>query len=395
MERIQTLDLLRGIALGGILVMNIYSFALPGTAYSNPMAYGAESFVNHWVFIFTHIFFDQKMMGLFSLLFGASALLFMEKARAKHRRPATVYYTRIFWLIVFGICHSTFLWEGDILFYYGMCGLLLFFFQYLPAAVNFLLGFALFAGAIAVGDYGQHWFNTLPLAQQEYMSWAWQPEPRETAYEIGLRMSDYDTLRGYRWDTSELNPFYTTTFTTKVFIVQGVMRAFAMMLIGMALFRWRAFTRPTSTTVGKVLLAFSCITIIIGLYWQYVHEWSMTYSFYHGRWYNHLATPFMVIAYVLLIGHVFNLPIIKYFRGAVANYGRMAFSNYIGQTLICTSLFYGYGLGWFARFDRLQLMGIVALIIVVQIIFSNLWLSLFRYGPLEWVWRLLTFFRIP
>lgn len=398
-ERIQSLDLLRGVALCGILVMNISSFALPGTAYSNPMAYGEGSLSNHLIFAITHIFFDQKMMGLFSLLFGASAMLFMEKLRHKGLGPAKYYYSRILWLILFGFLHSFFLWEGDILLFYGLCGLFLFLFRKLPPVLIFLIGILIFLGAIGVGEHGQNWIAEQPPQQLEDMSWAWQPTEREINYEINLRNESYTQLKRYRWETSELNPTYPTSYLTKIFIAQGVMRAFGLMLVGMALFGWNLFRRNkfqggSYRITGRVLLIIGTVITTVGLWLNYRHQWDITYSMYHGRLYNHIATPIMVLSYALLLVHFVNTSRARFIPW-LANYGRMAFSNYLCQSLICTTLFYGYGLGWFARFDRWQLMLIVAVILLVQILFSNVWLHFFRYGPLEWIWRLCTFFRMP
>jgi len=393
-ERIQSLDLLRGVALCGILVMNIASFALPGTAYSNPNAYQADSLNNHIVFAFTYIFFDQKMMGLFSLLFGASAMLFMEKLRLKQRCSTCYYYSRTLWLILFGALHAVFLWEGDILFFYGLCGLFLYLFRWFPAAVNLTLGLLIFYGAIAVGEYAQNWVNQLSALQLDGLSWAWQPTEQEINYELNLRLSNYHELVRYRWDTSETNLTYPTTFITKLFLTQGIMRAFGLMLVGMALYRWNFFRGDSYEFLGKSLLVVGILIAAFGLWSNYQNHWDIRFSLYHGRWANHLATPILVLAYAMLLVRLANRASNWLIRG-FANYGRMAFSNYLMQSLICTTLFYGYGLGWFMLFDRAQLMLIVAAILFGQIVFSNLWLQFFRYGPLEWCWRLCTFFRMP
>jgi uncharacterized protein len=393
-ERIQSLDLLRGVALCGILVMNITSFALPGTAYSNPTAYGDDTFSNHLVFAISYVFFDQKMMGLFSLLFGASAMLFMEKLRHKGLSTIGFYYSRMIWLIIFGLFHSVLLWEGDILFFYGLCGLFLFLFQKMPAASNFLLGLLMFLVAIGVGEYGQSKINEKSPEELSYLSWAWQPTEREVDYEISLRGGSYASLVRYRRDTSELNSTYPTSFLTKIFLTQGILRAFGLMLVGMALFRWDFFRGGNYQSLGKILLATSAVIASLGLWLNYQQQWDITYSLYHGRVYNHLATPIMVLAYALLLVHLGNTTK-NWALPWMANYGRMAFTNYLCQSLICTSLFYGYGLGWYAKFDRWQLMLLVGAILLVQMIFSNLWLHFFRYGPLEWFWRLCTFFRLP
>ena len=393
-ERIQSLDLLRGVALCGILVMNIAAFALPGTSYSNPTAYHNDTISNHLIFTLTHIFFDQKMMGLFSLLFGASAVLFMDKLRLKGMGPTKYYYSRTLWLVVIGILHSIFLWEGDILFFYGICGLFLYFFRWFPPSVNFMLGLTIFLGAIVVGEEAQAWVNGLSPSQLDNLSWAWQPDEREINYEINLRHDSYRELVRYRWQTSEINPTYPTSKITKFFLAQGIMRAFGLMLVGVALYGWNFFRGGNYALVGRVLLLVGVMVSAIGLWLNYQNNWDIHYSLYRGHLYNHAATPIIVLAYALLLVHFANSST-SWIIPWLANYGRMAFSNYLGQSLICTTLFYGYGLGWFALFDRWQLILIVAVILLGQMIFSNLWLYFFHYGPLEWCWRLLTFFRLP
>ncbi len=128
-DRIFTLDVLRGVAVMGILAMNIVAFAMPFPAYTNPTAYGPESDADLVSWAFSFVFIDGKMRGLFSFLFGASALLVIERARAAGLNATRVHYARMFWLLIFGLLHFYFIWFGDILAAYAMAGLLLFFFR--------------------------------------------------------------------------------------------------------------------------------------------------------------------------------------------------------------------------------------------------------------------------
>src|SRR4029079_5120810 len=151
-ERIATLDIVRGVAVMGILAMNIVGFAMPGAAYMNPMAYGTQGPADlaSWGFSFIRI--DGKMRGLFSFLFGASLLLVVERAEASGRNPALVHYSRMFWLLVFGLIHFYLIWWGDILSLYAPVGMIAFLFRHfsvrqllhMGAFLN-LLQFALFA----------------------------------------------------------------------------------------------------------------------------------------------------------------------------------------------------------------------------------------------------------
>jgi len=321
-------------------------------------------------------------------------MLLMENLRLKQRCSTCYYYSRTLWLILFVALHAVFLWEGDILCFYGLCGLFLYLFRWFPAAVNLTLGLLIFYGAIAVGEYAQNWVTELSALQLDGLSWAWQPTEQEINYELNLRLSNYHELVRYRWDTSETNLTYPTTFITKLFLTQGIMRAFGLMLVGMALYRWNFFRGDSYEFLGKSLLVVGILIAAFGLWSNYQNHWDIRFSLYHGRWANHLATPILVLAYAMLLVRLANRASNWLIR-SFANYGRMAFSNYLMQSLICTTLFYGYGLGWFMLFDRAQLMLIVAAILFGQIVFSNLWLQFFRYGPLEWCWRLCTFFRMP
>src|ERR1044072_9453106 len=131
--RIATLDIVRGVAIMGILAMNIVAFSMPFQAYMNPTAYGLESNADLASWVFSFIFVDGKMRGLFSFLFGASTLLVIERAEAAGESPVRVHYMRMIWLLVFGLIHFYFIWFGDILALYAQTGLILFFFRKLSA----------------------------------------------------------------------------------------------------------------------------------------------------------------------------------------------------------------------------------------------------------------------
>ena len=124
--RIAMLDVLRGFALLGILLMNIQSFSMPGAAYLNPYAYGDMEGANYWVWTLSHVLADQKFMGLFSMLFGVGVLVFCQRAEDKGHAAASLHYRRMGWLFLFGLAHGYLFWYGDILFSYALCGCLVF-----------------------------------------------------------------------------------------------------------------------------------------------------------------------------------------------------------------------------------------------------------------------------
>jgi len=125
-ERFDSIDTLRGIAVLGILVMNIYGFAMPMAAYSNPLAYGGTEWFNIGTWYFTHLIFDQKFMTIFSVLFGAGLIMMSTRAESRGSKYAGVWYRRNFWLLLIGALHGYLIWFGDILFSYALMGMLIF-----------------------------------------------------------------------------------------------------------------------------------------------------------------------------------------------------------------------------------------------------------------------------
>ena len=125
-ERIDAIDKLRGIAVAGILVMNIYGFAMPFAAYSNPLAYGGTEWYNVGTWFFTHFFFDQKFLPMFSMLFGAGLVMMAGRAEAKGVKYGGIWYRRSFWLMMIGVVHGYLIWFGDILFHYALFGMFIY-----------------------------------------------------------------------------------------------------------------------------------------------------------------------------------------------------------------------------------------------------------------------------
>ncbi len=143
-DRIVSIDLLRGVAVLGILIMNIQSFSMPSAAYINPTAYGDLSGINKWVWILSHLLASGKFMGLFSILFGAGVLLFTSRADLKGLNSAVLHYRRMAWLLIFGLLHAYLLWMGDILVSYSLCGMLIFLFRKKRPQVLLRIAFVFF-----------------------------------------------------------------------------------------------------------------------------------------------------------------------------------------------------------------------------------------------------------
>ena len=138
-ERIESIDVLRGFALLGILMMNIAMFSMPFMAYFSPNVYDI-TIPNHIMYSLTHVIADQKFMAIFSMLFGASTMLFVKSAMSKKKQPMLLFYIRNFWLLIIGWIHSYYLWNGDVLFIYAICSFLLFFFRNIRPKSQFIVG---------------------------------------------------------------------------------------------------------------------------------------------------------------------------------------------------------------------------------------------------------------
>src|SRR5688572_12108469 len=226
-DRIHAIDVLRGFALLGILILNIQAFAMPGAAYMNPHAYGDMTGANYQVWWFTHVFGDQKFMTIFSMLFGAGIVLMTSRAEAKTGRSAGLHYRRMGWLILFGLLHAHLLWYGDILYSYGMCGLLAWLVRRWPPKVLIPLGIGLIAIPSAImlasGLSMPYW---PPEAVTEFAK-GWLPP-------ASMIQEELDAYRGSWLDQMPQRMRGAVVFQTMMFAIWSLWRVSGLMLIGMA-----------------------------------------------------------------------------------------------------------------------------------------------------------------
>jgi uncharacterized protein len=389
-ERIDSLDVLRGFALLGILVMNIASFAMPFSAYFNPTAWGDITGANHWVWLFSHLLFDQKFMTLFSLLFGAGIVIFSERAAARGRSAAALHYRRTFWLLVIGAAHAYLLWYGDILVLYAMCALILYPLRrlspkwLLPIGVVMLAvgsGFSLLAGL------------TLPQWPPEAVAEItefWAPSAEKIQEEIAAYTGPWSGQMAHRVKMS-------FSFHTGYFLKWGFWRAGGLMVLGMALFKLGVFSAKRSRrTYFTMLVAGAVVGLLLihtGIYRNKEVHFDVRYSFFLGAQFNYWGSLFLSAAYIGLLMLWCQRGAGGWLKQRLRAVGQMAFTNYLLHTLICITIFYGPGLGLFAQVNRVGQISIVLAIWVAQLLYSPWWLKRFRFGPFEWLWRSLTYWR--
>jgi uncharacterized protein len=390
-ERITSIDVLRGFAVLGILVMNIQSFSMIGPAYFNPTAYGDLTGVNRLVWLFSHLLADQKFMTIFSMLFGAGIVVFTSRAEAKGRRPAGLHYRRMLWLIIFGLLHAHLLWYGDILYSYGMCGLLAYLFRRLPPRWLLVIGVAMlcipFLLSVGIGFTVQFWPEQ--AIEQAMMGWA------PSAEIINEQLAAY---RGSWLDQMPSRVVMSLSLQTFAFAFFIGWRAGGLMLIGMALFKLGVFSATRSKVFYGTLVGLATFVgipaILYGVQRHFDAGWTYEYSMFLGSQFNYWASILVSLGWVGLVMLVCQAPDLRPLTRPLAAAGRMAFTNYLLQTVICTTIFYGHGLGLYGHVSRVEQILIVLAVWVFQLIFSPLWLRYFRFGPMEWLWRSLSYWRL-
>jgi uncharacterized protein len=412
-ERIDAVDVLRGVALLGILAINIDFFALPSAIFFDPRVAGGFDGINRFVWDFNSTVFLQKMMGIFSMLFGAGLVLMDERAQQSGRPLGSVYYRRIMWLLLFGLLHGYLLWHGDILFSYAVCGLFLYPLRRRSPRFLITLGTAvlLFGILLQVGSGAS--FATLrkevgearravaageeETARQRELHAVWenmvgifQPSAEDIQEEIQAYRGGY--MEGLRYRVPE-----TLMMQTQALLFMTLWRAAGLMLIGMALMKLGVFSAIRST--GFYL---TCIAVgygiglplcLIGARSLAAHNFDFVYSFFIGNHFNYVGSVLVALAHTGVVMLVCKSGALLWLTRRLGAVGRMALSNYVLHSLICTTVFLGYGLGLFARVDRGILPLFVIAIWVLQLAVSPWWLSRFRFGPAEWLWRTLTYAR--
>jgi uncharacterized protein len=391
-ERITSLDVLRGVALLGILPMNIQFFSMISAAYINPTAYGDLHGANFWVWFLCHLFADQKFMSIFSMLFGAGIFLMTGRIEAAQKPSAAIHYRRMGWLILFGLLHGYLLWSGDILFNYGLCGLLAFLFRKMPPRQLIGIGLGFVAVCTVLFFFSGWSFPHWPPAQAEQFTHdMWKPTPEAVAKELADYRSGWLAEMPRRFKDNTEDQF-------QGFLFLSFWRIEGMMLIGMALFKLGFFSAKSSAKVYWffVLLAlFAGIpAIAYGTRLDFAAGWPARESFFFHFQINYWASILVALGWASAVMLIFRSSGSRPVTAPLAAVGRMAFTNYLMDTFICTFIFYGFGLGMFGKVSRVQQAGFVVAIWILQLIVSPIWLRYFQFGPFEWLWRSLTYLKL-
>jgi uncharacterized protein len=413
--RAPSIDGLRGVAVLGILLMNIIIFGLPEAADDNPTWAGQPGWLDVPFWFVNQVLFEGKMRAIFSMLFGAGVIILT--SRVEKRDPAAaadIYYRRTLWLAGLGILHTLFLWDGDILFTYGIAGLILYpFRRFSPPAL-------LAVGALVLA--------LIPLKAaleyQEIESLRTEAAAAEADEKAGKELTAEQQEAKEKWDNKQ-KEFKRTKAETDKEIAEhraGYWRLFerrlrestasqasglsesdlfldaaGMMFLGMALVKLGIFSALRSPRFYAVL---AMLGYGIGIPLNtYVAARTIAAGFEPLDTYLLRHVPYDAGRLLVALGHIGLFMLLwkgnylPRLMGRLAFVGRMALSNYLLQSLICTLIFDGYGLGMFARLSRASLLLVVFGVWAVELLLSPIWLRFFRFGPLEWAWRSLTYWR--
>lgn len=418
-ERISIIDSLRGIAILGILLMNIPGFGLAPAAIGD-FSLQPQGQLNYFFwYVFGPGVFEGSMRGLFSMLFGAGMFIFVTRLEKKTTglMPAELFLRRQLWLLLFGIFHAyVLLWYWDILYHYAICGIILFAFRRLSpkylligAAVCLVLMTArenrdlykkkdvITKGEIVakidttkikltdiqkeqLGAFTEFKDKSKPEAKKKKM----EKQEREIR---GSYAELYEARSKQAEEGETFGMYYWAIFDVTLF-----------MFIGLAFFKLGILQGEAKT---KVYAWMTVIGLGVGLPLSYLFViYDVNYNF---NWFEIVKNKsfdfYELQRFIHSIG-IFGLIMLMYKSGwfkwmfaLLRPVGQMAFTNYLMQSVICGIIFMGIGFGLFGRLEYHQLFYVVAAVWAVEIAWSHLWLRYFRFGPMEWVWRSLTYWK--
>jgi len=418
-ERISIIDSLRGIALLGILMMNIPYFGLPEGLATNPVLANEMGTVNFRVWYFIEWFLEGSQRAIFSMLFGCGVLVFTTRleARVSGIMPAELFLRRQLWLLLFGLINAfVFLWGGDILYHYAICGIILFAFRrvsprYLILAAVITLAFQtmrenrdiyLEKGKVQRGETIAAMDTTVTklTPKQKDQLHAMNDFKNEQKLESKRKNVDKEiaAVQGNYGDLYDSRSRTSVWFET-TFMYFNLWDILVFMFLGLAFFKLGIIQGESTLTtyVGMTVLGLG-----VGLFISFLRLQSfLAFEFNFFEITKNTNFAFYEISrFVRAIG-IFGFIMVLYKSGwfkwlfsLMRPVGQMAFTNYLMQSMICGILFYGVGFGLFGRLQRYELYYVVASIWLFQIIASNIWLRYYRFGPMEWLWRSLTYWKI-
>ena len=406
-ERIPTIDVVRGVALMGILLMNIASFSGPLEMYINPLMVGHHRTSNLVAWTLRWVLFEGKMRAAFSMLFGAGVILLTERAeRRGAKNVADIFLRRNMWLVLFGVLHFYFVWAGDILYYYGLSALLFLYPCRKVRPRNLLIAGALVLALGVAADIYQSLDGIrsrnqgeaakalqasgkkLTQDQQDALKkWNDALEHRKKAHDDDLK-----AMRGSYRDIIQWHAHWGPAIQAKDYYMFGFADVLAMMLIGMGLYRMGFLTGAQSSRVYAWTIA---IGYLLSIPINGFEAWGLIRANFQPEtaWWvlYQVGRLTGAVANVALVVFICKAGLVPWMTRRIAAVGQTALSNYLFTSISCTVLFSGFKL--YGRFEYYQIYAVVVCVWLLNLTLSPLWLRYYQFGPMEWVWRSLTYWK--
>ncbi|MCK0129167.1 DUF418 domain-containing protein [Erythrobacter sp. F6033] len=399
-ERISSLDFIRGIAVMGILAANIVAFGQPTAAYMFPEAFlTPHGETSEWLLIAQFVLIDGKMRALFTLLFGAGMYLFMERTWARGGTRWRQMW-RLFALLLFGLIHFFLIWYGDILMYYALIGFVVVpclkwaaKTQFVMGLLGYISGAILYAAMLSMpylaADTSMG--ETAPfLEMRDGMNAAKDVALKDSAVEAELIQSgDYGAQVAHRVSEHWADPIGN--------VLLFALETLPLMLLGVALYRMGFFSGGFSS---RKMRLWGWIGLAVGAAWYlglglWLKSVGFTYYAMLAAFVGWTAVPqFLMMLGMAALMVEYSSGWNGWFAERVRAAGRAAFTNYIGTSIVLLFVFQGWALGLFGELTRPQLYIVMLFTCGLMLVWSKPWLDRYRYGPLEWLWRCLTYGKI-
>jgi uncharacterized protein len=410
LDRIQSLDVMRGVVLFGILLMNINGMAL-AHAYEDPTISGGAKGWDLYTWVTTNMLFEGTMRALFSLLFGAGMFIFLDRLEKKGAgiKAADIYFRRLLWLLLFGLIHAyLLLWYGEILFSYALMGFLVYSFRNMAPKKLIFIALILFSiGTVwKYADYKSDvkMIENLELVEQfksegkaltdelEEATEQWEDLQNERSpeaiaeYNANMQKNYFGVVAFLAPQNFNLHKYYLFRY--------DVWDILSMMLLGIAFFKLKILSAVKSYRFYGIMMG---VGYGIGLSVNYYEVQMIIENNFSLLSFSKSNITYELGRVAVAMGHIgaimllCKLPVLSLLKNALGAVGKMALTNYVMHSVIAMFLFTGAGFGLFGEFQRHELLYIVFTIWIFQLIASPIWLKYHYFGPLEWLWRNLSY----
>jgi uncharacterized protein len=383
-DRKRALDVLRGFALFGILLMNVPGYGLISASYVNPVAQGELATGDWLAWAFTHVFVEQKFMTLFSLLFGVGILMAAERRVASDLSPWPAFLRRSGMLLLLGLAHAYLIWYGDVLTTYVLAGVLAMAMRKSKVKTLLVVGTALLALPSLYSILLGLSYESFPQEIKRDLAMAWTPGVEAVAQERAAYLSGWLGQMPRRIsDALTLE----TLFMATVFF----WRAAGLMLIGMALYRLGFMDASRSSgefrRLSLLTLPLGFALVAIGIVSNEIYDWHVSFSMFLGNQFNYWGSVLIAIGYLAVVSLLIRSQRLPGVVSVLAKTGKMTLTLYLLMSVLGTFLFYGHGFGYYDQLGRMTLLLITPVFWAIELFIVAIWLRRFKHGPAEALMR--------